>query len=344
MRIPNKIVFLSCFFLFISLGIADAFDKPEFSDIKLYPKFSFPTKELEKKDIYLYRGQRFSSDSVGNIYVTCLGDHQILKFDSRGDFVGRIGREGQGPGEFQGPNHAVTWKNRLIVLDNFRRNIQILDTKGVYIDGFVAKSCWDLVVSDSGLICIAPALIQSDENSYLTEIYSQEGEMKNSFGKPKDLKRSYTSRNRTRLATNNKDELIMAFQHWPIIRKYSLDGELKAEYTVEHKIMKENAEFNQLQQTKPSKVGEPSSFKRVIDGIDILGGKVYLLFSSHPDFKFEILELDKDMNVIKTYTYKHSEWHYYSDFLVKEQEGEMLFYILQSAPDNRVDVFGIKQN
>jgi len=204
-------------------------------EIELELKFSFPSKELEERDIYLYRGQRFSSDSVGNIYVTCLGDHQILKFDSRGDFVGRIGREGQGPGEFQGPNHAVTWKNRLIVLDNFSRNIQILDTKGVYIDGFIAKSCWDLVVSDCGLICIAPLLIQPDENSYLTEIYSQEGEMKYSFGKPKDLKRSVTSRNRIRLATNNKDELIMAFSHWPIIRKYSLDGELKAEYTVEHR-------------------------------------------------------------------------------------------------------------
>jgi len=117
-----------------------------------------------------------------------------------------------------------------------------------------------------------------------------------------------------------------------------------AKIGVEHKMMKENAEFNQLQQTKPRKVGEPSSFKRVIDGIDIFRDKVNLLFNSHPDFKFEILELDKDMNVIKTYTYKHSEWHYYSDFLVKEQEGEMLFYILQSAPDNRVDVFGIKQN
>ena len=136
----------------------------------------------------------------------------------------------------------------------------------------------------------------------------------------------------------------MAFSHWPIIRKYSLDGELKAEYTVEHKMMKENAAYNQLQQTKTPKVGAPSSFKSVIDDIDNLGDSIFLLFNSFPDFKLEILELDRDMNVIKTYSYKHTERHYYGDFLVREQEGEMFFYILQSAPENRVDVFGMKKN
>jgi len=125
-------------------------------EVKLELKFSFPSRQLISEDIFFYKVQSFSADSEGNIFIVSRGDHQILKFNSKGKFIAGIGREGQGPGEFQGPNDVAVWNNMLVVLDNFKRDVQILDANGVYVKGFHSRSCWDIEVSNRGLIFVTP--------------------------------------------------------------------------------------------------------------------------------------------------------------------------------------------
>ena len=47
-------------------------------------------------------------DFVGNIYVTDEINNRVQKFDSRGNFLAKWGREGNGSGEFKAPvgNHG----------------------------------------------------------------------------------------------------------------------------------------------------------------------------------------------------------------------------------------------
>lgn len=54
-------------------------------------------------ETYLYRPRSFTLGDDGLYYVADNGNHRIAVFDGEGDFVRAFGREGQGPGEMQGP-------------------------------------------------------------------------------------------------------------------------------------------------------------------------------------------------------------------------------------------------
>lgn len=153
-------------------------------------RFAFPDRAMAKEEIFLYKPQRISSDKAGHVYISCIGDHRIREFDEEGRFIKTIGRAGQGPGEFQGPNHAYPWMDKLIILDNFSRKFQILDSGGGYLTSFIIKSSyWDFVVSESGLIYAAPLLYSfpGKKEKNLIHVYSQDRELVSSFGKPKNI-------------------------------------------------------------------------------------------------------------------------------------------------------------
>lgn len=58
------------------------------------------TESGEDHVIWAGANVQLEADSKGNLYVVDQGNNRILKFDSSGQFVKQIGREGEGPGEF----------------------------------------------------------------------------------------------------------------------------------------------------------------------------------------------------------------------------------------------------
>jgi hypothetical protein len=73
----------------------------------------------------------------------CLGEHselyildfrgaEILHFDAGGRLQGKIGRRGQGPGEFQFITAIHFLEGRLFGFDSTRRLVQVFDAQGVY--------------------------------------------------------------------------------------------------------------------------------------------------------------------------------------------------------------------
>jgi hypothetical protein len=307
-------------------------------------KFSFPDQKLEEKDIFLYQARSFSADREGNTYIVSMGDNKILKFDKNGEFIRKIGRSGQGPGEFQGPNHVIPWQDKVYVLDNFSLVFQIFDADGVYKNSFrVPKPGWGMALSGKGLICVSPFLNPQEKNIQLINIFSQEGELIKSFGQPKDFNRGFNVFNITNLAINNEDELLVAFRFWPEIRKYTLDGKLKNTYTIDHKMMRENAGFNSQQQKPPKKAGMGIMTRDAITDMEIDKNTIYLLHKIFSEPKIEILELDNNMKIKNTYFYENADGFGTEDFFVKENDEELQFYILQTYPENRVAVLKVKK-
>lgn len=66
-------------------------------------------------------------DEAGNIYVTDLMDYSLKKFDSRGQFIKKTGRKGQGPGEFQAPLGLSGSEDYLYVIDQYLLGIQVFN-------------------------------------------------------------------------------------------------------------------------------------------------------------------------------------------------------------------------
>lgn len=63
----------------------------------------------------------------GSIYVLDALDCALKKFDDRGRLLGRVGRKGQGPGEFQFPVLLALSGERLFVADQRRPGMQVFD-------------------------------------------------------------------------------------------------------------------------------------------------------------------------------------------------------------------------
>jgi len=301
-----------CFMLVLLSGIIRSLAN-DIPQIELELKYSFPQESQEEEGMYLFRGQRITTDDKGNIYIVSRGDHEIQKFDITGRMIGRIGREGQGPGEFRGPTQVVPWNDKIVVMDNYNRKFQIFNRNGEYEDGFLLTKFggFDFTISKDGIILMSPYQEVTDD-SRLIHSFSLEGYSLGTFGKPMEVNGNRSLHNETKLAFNDEDELFVAFRNLAVVRKYSLKGELLGSYEIEHKKIQENALFNR---TAPPAEGGGTQVMRAIDDIHILNNKVFLFFNKHKTPKFEILELDENMKIQTSYFFTPVERHRAEDFL-----------------------------
>src|SRR5207302_10032068 len=73
-------------------------------------------------------------DFVGNVYVTDEINNRVQKFDSRGNFLAKWGKEGNGPGQFNGPwGIAVDALGNVYVVDTNNHRIQKFTSNGAFI-------------------------------------------------------------------------------------------------------------------------------------------------------------------------------------------------------------------
>jgi hypothetical protein len=77
----------------------------------LYGTFAFDLEEdlvlggnPTKEDYYFPKGGNVSVDDSGRIYVADVGNRRVQLYDHEGKFLRTIGRQGQGPGEYQYPS------------------------------------------------------------------------------------------------------------------------------------------------------------------------------------------------------------------------------------------------
>lgn len=86
------------------------------------------------KDYILNLILSFSADDEGNIFILDMKPYRVKVYDKEGKYVRSIGREGQGPGEFQGPkNIQFTDQNELMICDSGRTAILFFSVEGQFL-------------------------------------------------------------------------------------------------------------------------------------------------------------------------------------------------------------------
>ncbi len=73
-------------------------------------------------------------DQDGNIYVSESGNVRVQKFDRDGNYLLTIGREGQGPREYEQPTHIFYDESKGNICIHDRREIVIFDRNGDYVN------------------------------------------------------------------------------------------------------------------------------------------------------------------------------------------------------------------
>ncbi len=69
----------------------------------------------------------------GNIFVVESGARRVQMFSPEGEFLKTLGKEGQGPGEFQRPMQATIAGDRLVVFDGLGRRLSIWTDDGEHV-------------------------------------------------------------------------------------------------------------------------------------------------------------------------------------------------------------------
>ena len=100
--------------------------------IRLIPELTIDDKSFPE-DVFFESPVDICFDSKNNIYVCDYKANNIKVLDSSGKFTKTIGRQGQGPGEFEMPFQVAISKDRLVVWELSNRRISILNPEGEFI-------------------------------------------------------------------------------------------------------------------------------------------------------------------------------------------------------------------
>jgi hypothetical protein len=109
--------------------LADLYRK---GSVKLVPVATIDETTLPK-DVFFQGVTDIASDLRGSVYVCDYKANHIKKFDAAGKYLKSIGRQGQGPGEFNMPFHIAVTADHLFVYDMQNQRLSALTPEGEYI-------------------------------------------------------------------------------------------------------------------------------------------------------------------------------------------------------------------
>ncbi|MFC2166393.1 NHL repeat-containing protein [Acidobacteriota bacterium] len=197
--------------------------------------------DSDKDEVIFFMPTDIAFDNQGNIYVLDSGNHRIQKFSADGTFLATIGRQGQGPGEFQYPQSlAVDPDGNLYISDMGNRKIHVLKPGGgelhtleltdLEIGNIRTTTSGRIVMGGGGgMMMIGPGGINEDQDlGKLFTILDKEGKVIQEFGEKLDFKDFLMNRsgNRYHFAVDKTGNMYVAFDVQNRIEKYSPEGKL----------------------------------------------------------------------------------------------------------------------
>ena len=119
-------------------------------------KLSLDLEIKEPENIIFSRIKDIATDSKNNIYILDRKEKFMYLFNEEGKFLKKIGRPGQGPGEFEEPcSIYIDSKDTIYILDERNRRVEIFDSNASYIKSikvinFPSGSGHNIIVDKSG--------------------------------------------------------------------------------------------------------------------------------------------------------------------------------------------------
>lgn len=198
--------------------------------------------EMDSLDeaVIFYMPADIAFDSQGNIYVLDSGNHRIQKFSPDGKYLATIGRQGQGPGEFQYPQSlSIDSEGYLYISDMGNRKIQVLkpgggehhslQLTGLELGNIRMTSTGKIVMGGGGGMMIMSGGMDEDQDlGKLLTVLDSEGKVIQEFGEKLDYKDFLMNRsgNQYHFAVDKDGNIYVAFDVQNRIDKYSPEGEL----------------------------------------------------------------------------------------------------------------------
>jgi len=127
-------------------------EEPFYGNLELVLEQDLSIGNVEDESYLFYRAYGIGMDSQGNIYVMDTGNFRIQKFNSSGEYLQTIGKEGQGPGEFNRmQSFYIDEENNIYVSSGIK--IQKFNDKGEFEKSIpLASQIYDFWISPDDFI------------------------------------------------------------------------------------------------------------------------------------------------------------------------------------------------
>ena len=308
---------------------------PPESAILLKRQLFFPNDTVENDDHIFWEPYDLAADNLGNLFVADRSD-AIFKFSSEGIFLNKFGRTGQGPGDLSMPLGIRVLNDTIAVKESGNWRVQRFDLSGRPLGSTrVFKTYCSFDVDSQGRIFGVPLLFAATEHTPLVEVLTAEGQTERAFGRLLDFPHDYQQLNMANLFLAGSKEVIVVFDYFPIIRRYTEAGELAAEYNMSSDLYDMKSRYNRnLYSKRPD---ERVAYIQVVHGAAMSRGRLYLTDFVPP--RLWIYEVDLYGKIINTYWAIVGD-HYSPAAIVPHfDDNTVAFYILTKTPEPRVEMF-----
>lgn len=252
----------------------------------------------EDEDI-LYQWAGVTTDLSLNIYVTDSMDYSIKKFNKDGTLLKKVGRRGEGPGEFLAPRLIKYFNGFLYVTDQNKPGIQIFDEELNYRGSIPLRvPVIDFKVLSKSLIAIST--FDPNENSKCIYFYDEKGTLKNKVEYSKFDDMSQSTLSMVEFEIDNQNNLYIVYTFQDKIEKFDSKG--KKIWT------KSLLERKEVKMKKPRAGHFQLPMEVVYKDIEFDNfGNIYILGGSWSKNKSrDIYILDKNGNLLHTVTLPES--------------------------------------
>jgi hypothetical protein len=178
-----------------------------------------------------------------------------------------------------------------------------------------------MAVRSDGLIFLSP--FSSSASDSLIEVLNMDGSVSFTFGERLRFKNYNSILNDVCICFSKGDELFVAWKHFPVVKKYSKNGDLLSEFVLDHRMLKHFAKLNKRIKKKDGVLRT----KPVIFDIDTNNKNLFIL-TAYP--RTEIFEIDSEGKIVRQFWKDHPFNCMESQLLVgpaKDKETDIFFIL-----------------
>ena len=175
------------------------------------------------------------------VYICDRHDHCVKVFKSTGEYVRKIGRKGQGPGDLLGPGKVALAPNGdLLVFEYGGFRLQRFSPEGhsksiIKINKAIG---WAGITSKNELTLYN--WLHTFLSKKIIAFINEKGKVTRDFGHHDDPSSNYIDSEKLVIAMDDSDHFYVANKWTPVIRKYAPEGELQMAITFETSFLVQN--------------------------------------------------------------------------------------------------------
>jgi len=304
----------------------------------LLPVMSFPP---ESDEVLLDFPTGFQWEGEDYIYIIDQNQSAIIKYSANGKFIKQIGRQGEGPGEFEMPHEFFYDNKMLFIVDQGNRRVQILDSEGNYLSSFkLFRLIKNIVHFENTIIGQQQFRPHELQDFSLITKYNHEGEILGSFGEP--INKTIGISKLPPIASKVMlkiygNKIYVLYWYYPFLQVYSFKGELLKTYNFDNKIYRDLIPGNYNLQ-KILAAGNYVNLKYLFLAYDINDDGIFICLYKN-NIEIHHYNFEGELQNIYVHKHKKDDEYYVRDLRVLDHKDTYKFYVLTYLPWPRVRVF-----